>query len=128
MVISSSFITNADETSRDNISTIVDGKECRCADSQGMHEYSNKSLGQHLSVRKDNIEVGYENECPHCDYTSSFKLTFQRHLRIVHYKDFPYVCHVCGRGFRSKGLFGNHELTHTGVEKPYKCDKKSPAN
>ncbi|XP_060602828.1 uncharacterized protein LOC132755907 [Ruditapes philippinarum] len=60
--------------------------------------------------------------CPYCPKTFSEKSNlFFYHLKSHrNLSEFPYVCDICGKKFKSKRHFDPHRRIHTG-ERPYKC-------
>ncbi|KAM9467403.1 uncharacterized protein Hap1MRO34_014182 [Clarias gariepinus] len=63
--------------------------------------------------------------CPQCTFTHLQERYVKSHMKKVHPvpsepgKE-PYVCQVCGKGYRYPGMLKAHERSHTG-EQPFQC-------
>jgi len=52
--------------------------------------------------------------CDFCDYKSKKKGGMTTHLR-KHTKETPFVCDICGKGYRNFSTFEYHRKAHTGI-------------
>ncbi|XP_039622411.1 zinc finger protein with KRAB and SCAN domains 7-like isoform X2 [Polypterus senegalus] len=60
------------------------------------------------------------HNCAECGKSYKKKIRFEEHQRI-HTGEKPHVCRYCGKSFRKLISFKRHTLTHKG-EKPYCCN------
>ena len=57
------------------------------------------SFDLHEVVHMSRNEIMYK--CRECSYGTDRKCSFNSHI-LSHYNDNPYVCHLCGKGFKDK--------------------------
>ncbi|CAB3408072.1 unnamed protein product [Caenorhabditis bovis] len=74
----------------------------------------NNDIEQQEEVTKNPLK------CSKCDQLFETKEAQESHERTIHSVDLPYVCAVCGIGFKVQSNFARHRRSHTG-EKPYEC-------
>ncbi|XP_055382207.1 zinc finger protein 658B-like [Condylostylus longicornis] len=60
--------------------------------------------------------------CPQCNKKFTNEWYVQDHIRIVHKRDRPFICELCGAAFGSNRNLVDHHLTHS-EEKKFKCPK-----
>ncbi|VEL32734.1 unnamed protein product, partial [Protopolystoma xenopodis] len=74
-------------------------------------------------VRRGEIEMtGYP--CPHCEYFAKWPTELQKHI-MVHSKERPHQCIVCGLTYKWKWDLGRHfDKSHHEAANPY---KKNPS-
>ncbi|KAM7538681.1 hypothetical protein Aperf_G00000055164 [Anoplocephala perfoliata] len=71
------------------------------------------------SLRKGSVErTGYS--CPHCDYFAKWPTELQKHI-MVHSKERPHQCIICGLTYKWKWDLGRHfDKSHHHAVNPYK--------
>ncbi len=60
------------------------------------------------------------NICSFCDYSTSNKSHFKRHI-LAHSGQRPYKCNVCNKSFGRKDNLKTHIYTHK-QDRPYCCE------
>ncbi|XP_065085391.1 transcription factor grauzone-like [Ochlerotatus camptorhynchus] len=50
--------------------------------------------------------------CQKCDKYFAFESLLRQHDRLVHTKEFSYVCHICARGFQVLSSYSSHLASH----------------
>ena len=50
--------------------------------------------------------------CDQCDYRTSRKMHFLRHVKDVHRQWRPYLCHHCGKAFKRRDALKQHSTLH----------------
>ncbi|XP_017038160.1 zinc finger protein weckle [Drosophila kikkawai] len=61
-----------------------------------------------------------DNSCPHCEKRFTTPGTLKRHIEGVHKGIKPFVCDLCGKGFKYITGLKDHKLVHTD-ECPFEC-------
>ncbi|VDL59973.1 unnamed protein product [Hymenolepis diminuta] len=71
------------------------------------------------TLRKGSVErTGYP--CPHCDYFAKWPTELQKHI-MVHSKERPHQCIICGLTYKWKWDLGRHfDKSHHHAVNPYK--------
>lgn len=71
------------------------------------------------TFRKGSVERnGYS--CPHCDYFAKWPTELQKHI-MVHSKERPHQCIICGLTYKWKWDLGRHfDKSHHHAVNPYK--------
>ncbi|VDD74914.1 unnamed protein product [Mesocestoides corti] len=71
------------------------------------------------TLRKGAVErTGYP--CPHCDYFAKWPTELQKHI-MVHSKERPHQCIICGLTYKWKWDLGRHfDKSHNHTVNPYK--------
>lgn len=66
------------------------------------------------------VEDGTGFQCPHCTFFAKWPTELQKHI-MVHSKERPHQCVVCGLTYKWKWDLGRHfEKSHEGMPNPYK--------
>ncbi|XP_034248697.1 PR domain zinc finger protein 15-like isoform X2 [Thrips palmi] len=60
--------------------------------------------------------------CDICKKKFSSKSAVTAHLKAIHYGERPFICHLCGHSFSSKGVLQEHLTIHSD-EEPWHCTK-----
>ena len=62
--------------------------------------------------------------CQECDSRFASKRKLKDHYLSLHSESHPkpYICTLCGKGFKRNGELSSHMNTHTG-DKPFECEK-----
>ena len=69
----------------------------------------------------DNKKASLSAKCPICNQTF-YKTSINKHIRIKHEGQKPYVCEICKMGFVTKNNLENHQWQHKGIRsRPFKC-------
>ena len=65
--------------------------------------------------------------CHYCDYKSVDSSSLSQHIKMVHDKERPFVCSICGTSFGTKQKLTIHMNRHTGTKTHLckYCDFKS---
>ena len=65
-------------------------------------------------------------KCQFCGITTKCPAKLQMHTLQVHSDERPYICDVCGRGFKIPTILKTHTRVHTGKTSYHckKCEKK----
>jgi len=61
-------------------------------------------------------DVAMFYECPVCSRAFKQKRDMLRHVRIVHNKDKPYICNVCGKASSTSSNLKRHYLVHMNMQ------------
>ncbi|VDP95822.1 unnamed protein product [Echinostoma caproni] len=70
------------------------------------------------------ISIGYP--CPYCDYFAKWPTELQKHI-MVHSKERPHRCVICGLSYKWKWDLGRHfDKSHHKTMNPYKKNCLSP--
>lgn len=78
-------------------------------------------------VKQGEIETtGYQ--CPHCEYFAKWPTELQKHI-MVHSKERPHQCIICGLTYKWKWDLGRHfDKSHLPAVNPYKKNPNSSAH
>ena len=58
--------------------------------------------------------------CPFCHRQYTAKRNVLAHVNEKHKGQFPYICEVCGKGFRNRRIRDGHMASH-GAPKQFEC-------
>lgn len=64
-------------------------------------------------------------ECRLCNYKTSRKEHYTRHVNNVHTSRRPFLCDLCGKAFKRGDALRQHKDTHSEREHPFHCDRCS---
>ncbi|XP_076324881.1 zinc finger Y-chromosomal protein 1-like [Tachypleus tridentatus] len=79
---------------------------------------SMKMLEGHKKIHRNETE-DRRFKCPHCKYSTNRSSDMRNHT-VVHTREKPHQCNLCGKRFTERGRLRKHVLIHTG-EKPFDC-------
>ncbi|XP_057338385.1 zinc finger protein 93-like isoform X2 [Microplitis mediator] len=85
---------------------------CGKAFKQKSSLYSHRKFHQTLTVPI--------HKCPDCERVFPRRQELDKHI-LVHTKERPYSCSICGKKFRTSGCVSRHKRTH-GTEKNNECE------
>lgn len=71
----------------------------------------------HMGTHEESKEL---HKCDNCDFESSFKLAYDKHIRS-HSRE-EYRCELCNKTFPARTWFVEHKNFHTG-ERPFSCEE-----
>ena len=80
-----------------------------------------KVIWKHRQTHKEKPILEKILPCEVCGKKFATTGILKEHITMVHSDKRPYLCLICGIGFKSSGKLKLHEMIHTG-EKPYACE------
>ncbi|GAB6031010.1 hypothetical protein CHUAL_007830 [Chamberlinius hualienensis] len=63
------------------------------------------------------VHTNRRKKCDQCHFSTTSRAGLNKHIRIVHQNERPFMCDTCGSRFKTFQAFRNHVSTHVGKKR-----------